>query len=85
MTSEWRRRRGLARVIDITARVGTLERDTFQAGINQSFVIARSLYGETISLESMSLGYMPGYDDKELEELEKWFPFSRTWQGRYKT
>jgi hypothetical protein len=49
----------------------TLERDAFLAGINRSFAIARSHYGETISLEAMSLGYMPGYDEKELKELEK--------------
>jgi hypothetical protein len=48
-----------------------LERDTFHAGINKSFMIARSHYGETISLEAMSLGYAPGYDEKELEELEE--------------
>jgi hypothetical protein len=33
--------------------------------------IARSHYGETISLEAMSLGYASGYDEKEIEELEK--------------
>jgi hypothetical protein len=32
-------------------------------------VIACSHYRETISLEAMSLGYVPGYDEKELEEL----------------
>jgi hypothetical protein len=51
--------------------VGTLERDAFHTSINRSFAIAHPYYGETINLEAMSLGYMPGYDEKELEELEK--------------
>jgi hypothetical protein len=60
-----------ARVIDIMARASALERDAFHAGINQSFMITRSHYGETISLQAMSLGYAPGYDEKELDKLEK--------------
>jgi hypothetical protein len=48
-----------------------LERDALHAGINHSFAISHSHYGETISLEAMSLGYAPGYDEKELEELEE--------------
>jgi hypothetical protein len=73
----------VARVIDITARSGTLERDAFHADINRSFVIARSHYGETISLEVMSLRYAPNYDEKELEELEEVVvPLSRDLAGR---
>jgi hypothetical protein len=53
-------------VIDITAWAGSLERDAFHAGINRSFAIARSHYGETISLEAMSLGSASGYDEREL-------------------
>jgi hypothetical protein len=30
-------------------------------------MIARSHYGDNINLDTMSLGYMPGYEDKELE------------------
>jgi hypothetical protein len=54
-----------ARVIKITARACVLERDAFHAGINRSFMITRSHYGETFSLEANA----PGYDEKELEEL----------------
>jgi hypothetical protein len=60
-----------ARIIDIMARASTLERDAFQAGIIRSFTITPSHYGETISLEAMSLRDAPGYNEKELEELEK--------------
>jgi hypothetical protein len=70
-------------VIDITAWAGALERDAFHAGINHSFAIAHSHFGETISLEAMSLGYAPGYDKKELEELEEVvIPLSRDLEGR---
>jgi hypothetical protein len=48
-------------------RAGVLERDAFHVGINRSFMIARSHYGETISIEA----YVPGYNEKELEELEE--------------
>jgi hypothetical protein len=69
--------------IDITAQAGALKRDAFHAGINRSFAIAHSHYGETISLEAMSLGYVPGCDEKELEELEEAVvPLSRDLLGR---
>jgi hypothetical protein len=73
----------VARIVDIMARVGALERDSFHASINYSFVIVRSHYGETISLEVMSLGYAPGYDEKELEEMEEAVvPLSQDLAGR---
>jgi hypothetical protein len=59
----------VAHIIDIMAQAGTLERDAFHAGINRSFTIAHSHYGETISLKAMSLGYAPGYDEKELKKV----------------
>jgi hypothetical protein len=30
-------------------------------------MIAHSHYGDNINLDSMSLGYVPGYEDKESE------------------
>ena len=33
-------------------------------------MIARSYYGDSIDLEAMSQGYMPGYEVHELEEME---------------
>jgi hypothetical protein len=33
-------------------------------------VIACSHYGDTIDLKAISLGYVPSYEDKELEEME---------------
>jgi hypothetical protein len=72
----------VARVVD-TARSGTLERDAFHTDINRSFVIVHSHYGETISLEAMSLRYAPSYDEKELEELEEVVvPLSQDLAGR---
>jgi hypothetical protein len=49
-------------------------------------VVSRSHYGETINLEAMSLGYMPDYNEKELEELEKLVvPLSLDLAGRIQT
>lgn len=56
---------------DITARVGQLEKNAFHAGINQAFTVARSHYDQEINLEVMSLGFAPGYDNSELDEIEK--------------
>ena len=55
----------------ITARVGQLEEDAFHAEITQAFTIARSHYDREINLEVMSQGFLPGYEDSELDEIEK--------------
>ena len=59
-----------ARAVKITARVRQLERNALRAGVNQSFTIARSHYGDNIDLETMSHGLTPGYEAHELEEIE---------------
>ena len=59
-----------ARAVEITARVRRLERNALCTGVNQSFAIARSHYGDNIDLEVMSYGYAPGYQVHELEEME---------------
>ena len=59
-----------ARAVEITARVRQLERNALRAGVNQSFAIACSHYGDNIDLEAMSHGYAPGYEIHELEEIE---------------
>ena len=61
----------MARATGITARVGHLEEDAFHAGITQAFTVARSHYDREINLEVMSLGFAPGYEDSELDEIEK--------------
>ena len=38
--------------------------------VHQSFVIACSHYGDSIDLETMSLGFASGYTDAELDEIE---------------
>jgi hypothetical protein len=47
-----------------------LKRNTLCVGVLRSFVIARSHYGDSIDLDTMSLGYAPGYEDEELEEIK---------------
>ena len=59
-----------ARAVDITARVRELERDTLRAGVTQAFAIARSHYADSIDLETMSLGFAPGYEASKLDEIE---------------
>jgi len=59
-----------ARAVEITARVRQHERNAIRTGVNQSFVIARSHYGDSIDLEAMSHHYVPGYGVHELEEME---------------
>ena len=60
----------MARAIGITAWVHQLERNALHTGINQAFVIARSDYANNIDLDSMSLGFAPGYEARELDEIE---------------
>ena len=52
------------------ARVGQLEEDAFHTRITQAFTVARSCYDQEINLEVMSLGFTPGYEDSELDEIE---------------
>ena len=58
------------RAVEITAWVRQLERNTLHAGINQAFAIACSHYTDSIDLETMSLGFAPGYEAHELDEIE---------------
>ena len=61
----------LTRATGITARVGQLEEDAFHAGITQAFTVAHSHYDREINLEVMSQGFVPVYEDPELDEMEK--------------
>ena len=74
-----------ARAVDITARVSQLKENAFHAGITQAFVVARSHYDQEIDLEIMSLGFAPGYEASELDEIEKTVtPFTRNLANRIK-
>ena len=59
-----------AHAVEIIAQVCQLERNALHAGVNQSFAIAHSHYGDIIDLEAMSHGFMLGYEAHELEEME---------------
>ena len=61
----------MARAIDILARVRQLEENAFHAEITQAFAVARSHYDREVDLEIMSLGFAPGYEPSELDEIEK--------------
>ena len=56
--------------IGIMAQVRQLEGEALCTGITQAFVIARSHYADSIDLETMSLGFAPGYEASELDEIE---------------
>ena len=60
----------VARAVEITARVRQPERNALRTRVNQSFMIARSHYGDNINLETMSHGFTPGYEVHELEEMD---------------
>ena len=59
-----------AHAIDFTVRVRQLKREALYARITQAFAIARSHYADSIDLETMSLGFAPGYEASELDEIE---------------
>jgi len=59
-----------ASAVDIMERVRQLEEDAFHVGITQAFAVARSHYAESIDLETMSLGFAPGYEASKLDEIE---------------
>ena len=60
----------MAHAVEIMARVRQLERNALCTGVNQSFTISHSHYGDNIDLEAMSHSYAPGYEVHELEEME---------------
>ena len=60
----------VAHGVDITVRVHQLEREALRSRITQAFAIARSHYANSIDLETMSLGFAPGYEASELDEIE---------------
>ena len=51
--------------------MGQLEENAFHTGITQAFAIARSYYDQEVNLKVMSLGFAPGYENSELDEIEK--------------
>ena len=59
-----------AHAIEIMARGHQLERNALRTGVNQSFMISHSHYGDSIDLEAMSHGYTPSYEVHELEKME---------------
>ena len=60
----------IARAVEITAWVRQLKSNALCTGVNKSFTIASSNYGDIIDLEVMSHGYAPSYEVHELEEME---------------
>ena len=60
----------VARAIDITAWERQLEREVLRSGITQAFAIAHPHYADNIDLETMSLGFAPGYEASKLDEIE---------------
>ena len=75
----------VAHATGIMAWVGQLEEDAFHAGITQAFTVARSHFDWEINLEVMSLGFAPGYENSELDEIEKAVtPIARNLANRLK-
>jgi hypothetical protein len=60
----------VVRVTRIIDWAHEMTQNVLHFGIQQSFAIARSHY-ENIDLEVMGQGFGPGYEDDELDEIEK--------------
>ena len=60
-----------AHAVDITARVRQFEENAFHTGITQAFAVACSHYDQEVNLEAMSVGFTPGYENSELDEIDK--------------
>ena len=50
--------------------VRQLEKEALRSGITQAFAISLLHYNDNIDLEAMSLGFVPGYEPSELDEIE---------------
>ena len=46
------------------------EKEAFCLGVIQAFAISHSHYADNINLRAMSLGFTPGYELSELDEIE---------------
>ena len=61
------------------ARVRQLEKEALRSGITQAFVVACSHYDDNIDFEAVSLGFAPGYEPSELDDIEAMVtPFTKT-------
>ena len=60
----------MARATDITVWVCQLEKEALCSGITQAFAVVRSYYNDNINFEAMSLGFAPGYEPFELDDIE---------------
>ena len=60
----------MVRTIQIMDRAHNIARGTLRFAINKLFAITRSHY-ENIDLATMSQGFVPGYSNAELEDIEK--------------
>ena len=75
----------VAHAVDIMAQVRQLEENAFHAGITQAFAVAHSHYDQEVNLEVMSLCFAPGYENSELDEIEKAVtPIARNLMNRLK-
>ena len=69
----------MAHAIDIMARVRQLEKESLRLGITQTFTVTRSHYDDNIDFEAMSLGFAPGYEPSDLDDIEATVtPFAET-------
>ena len=60
----------VAHAVEIMVWACQLEWNALHARVNQSSMIAHSHYGDSIDLETMSLGFAPSYEAHELVEIE---------------
>jgi hypothetical protein len=65
----------------ITDSIRELEADVFRLGVNHTLVVTRSHYEDSIKLDQVCLGYVTGWRDDALEDLERRSsPLPGAWQ-----
>jgi hypothetical protein len=70
MTSEPGMSSPVVQVVNVMDWVHGMAKRALHLGVQWSFAITRSHY-ENIDLQAMSQGFMPGYDDAELDQIEE--------------
>jgi len=75
----------MACAVDIMTWVCRLEKEALRLGITQAITIAHTHYDDNIDFEAMSLGFMPGYEPSELDDIEATVtPFVKTLVSKIK-
>ena len=75
----------MTHAVDIMVWAHQLVREALRSGITQAITVAHTHYDDNIDFEAMSLGFMPGYEPSELDDIEATVtPFVKTLVSKIK-